>query len=639
MKNLIAHLSRAILGVVVGFVNLQSQPRAEWFHSYQHYDASCIRDVYLKADGGLAMCGYTEWPKKMWFLNANQDGAIIVEDIYDAPGRLNSGMSFAHSLIETDNGDFILGGWSNARDGGGSGDIAVIKIDEQGEMVWFNQYGPDNARSDCNAVIELKSGNFAIAGYVFADDEYTAYLAVVNGEGGLVWENLYGEEATRESFVALREVEDEGMVVLGRKAPVGQRTCKFWLIKVDFEGEILWEQRYEDGEEDYENPVGMTSCRGGFALAGNARPEGENHPFILRRVDGEGEHLFRRTYTIWDERPYAECRGICRMPDDGFLLIGGAYTGGGEHFPAAMVRTSAGGNELWRLAQLFGGGQNAARFDGAIAMNDGSVVVVGDFSNEDIDVSILAFAEKFFPDNTAPRIVRWNPHYDDVAILPQNPLTFSIFAEDEEDSIIYFWRLDDDTVSNDTLWEFTAEGSAEFTLLAIASDGLLEDRRVWQVSVSDLFIYSYSPDTLALALRRSASVDFSLDSVAAVFPQDEIQYQWTLTDLDNFDSWESGAEAGATIEFLRSGNFRLEGLAFAGEGDNLAQDNVIWTIQVRSAILDFLPHSLNLSIPRGAVIAFELIPFNPESDSLRHQWLLDGEPWDVDSLAVVIPFP
>jgi len=123
-----------------------------------------------------------------------------------------------------------------------------------------------------------------------------------------------------------------------------------------------------------------------------------------------------------------------------------------------------------------------------------------------------------------------------------------------------------------------------------------------------------------------------------VAAQEEIGHQWTLTDLDNFEREDAGRDARATVEFLKSGNYQLEGLAFAGEGANLTQDNVIWTIQVRSAILDFLPHSLNLSVSRGATITFELIPFNPASDSLRNQWLLDGEAWDVDSLRVAIPF-
>jgi len=137
---------------------------------------------------------------------------------------------------------------------------------------------------------------------------------------------------------------------------------------------------------------------------------------------------------------------------------------------------------------------------------------------------------------------------------------------------------------------------------------------------------SYSPDTLNLDIHRATLQTFSIDSVV-VSEGDSVEFQWTLTDVNTLESTNEGAESRSTVEFIHTGNFRLEGLAYCGD----SRDNVIWDVTVRSVILDFWPRELHLTVPPDSSGEFGVIPFNPESDSLSYRWEVDGDSVGSDS--------
>ncbi|MEM4298658.1 MAG: hypothetical protein QW815_09870, partial [Nitrososphaerota archaeon] len=620
---------------------LFSQPRRDWFRTYRHQDYiyNGLRDIFLKVDGGLIMCGTAFQnigeSNKMWVINTGEDGAVLWDDIYQAPGRRET-YSVGRTIIQTDDGQFLVGGISDGRHQGCSGDFAVLLLNEEGEIVWYRYYGSDNDHGACQAVIELKSGEFAVAGYLVSGNgnqaNRDAYVALIDNEGDIIWENIIGVPRNYEEFVAMREVPEEGIVLGGYIGEIMQSNADFWLVKVNFEGEVIWERRYE--EEGYQEAVSMTSCQNGFVIAGNLHSGMVNHDFILKRVNREGEPIFTQIYRIWEnigDNNYAELCGIARLPDDGFVLVGRAYLGRGPTYPAIMIRTSGGGEELWRLSQNIAGDtvRTETNFDVALSDPHGSIIVAGNYGSRIGNRMVnYGFVQKFFPDRNAPEIIWFTPDFTPIGILPTDTIPFGVSASDpDSETMTAYWVLSGNVVDSMTLesgdtiwWRFHPDSSGEYLVQCVISDGYQHANVEWLVYVQNLVISNYYPRDLFLTVRRGREMEFGIE-VRYVHNMGEPIFRWNILDILGNQRAEVGQEMSIQIVFDRVGQYLLEGMASL----DIVSDSKNWNISVRGLLRAFWPNSISLSVTPNTEVHFGVNPFDPNDPTLRYWWGIDAD--------------
>jgi len=616
---------------LVAIRDLNAQPRIEWNRVYTAGDqawGSTFYDIFATTDGGYAMCGTAHAIPGYWLVATEQNGNPRINNCYRP--EVGFGLSIPYSLIETDDEALILAGLGSREVGENSRqEFVAARINHEGELVWANSYNQDHYRSCCYAVIEMKSGDLLFAGYVgYQGGDQDGYIVRTDPAGNVVWARAYGSEQMREQFRAMREVADQGVVVAGRIWDTNTRNYDFTLTKVDFEGEVIWQRSYEGEAREF--LCGMTSCRDGFAMSGTI-VDNDVNLWRMIRVDQEGQLTWARNIQAvgMDEGMLVSYHsGILRTPDDGFVLYGSAPDTANHRDHGVVIKISSGGDTEWARSDLL---ENLpVNYTGGVSNDAGGVTLCGRWDDRELhggQAHTMGLVVKLFPEHNAPQIVRCKPERQILNILRGDSILFSAFATDiDDDSLNYTWRHNTVVVSTDTMVVCHFDTLGNDTVKVVVSDRALFDERVWSISVRDLFIASFSPDTLSLFLRRGISQTFSLDTVRAV-EGDPVEYQWTLTDLDNFEREDAGSENSATMEFLRSGNYQMEGLAYRGE----SSDNVIWTIAVRSAILDFWPRELNLSVLPDSSGTFGVLPFNPESDSLSYRWEVDGDSVGSDS--------
>jgi len=612
------------LGIAASNIAL-AQPQINLSRLYDNGDeADFFYDVYYCNDGDFLLCGSSGL--STWAVRLDPEGNRIW-DYFGARARL-------YSIIEADNGDAVATGGLIEGFGG-------LRLDAEGRVIWRRTHTTGAG----SAIIELKEGDFVITGGELHDGFNEAIVSRINGDGEALWTRRFGDENRSQSFRSLREF-DENIILAG--AVWTDSTNSGWIQRMDLNGGVVWSRTfvYQGYLTDFRSIISLP--RGGFAVGGSAG-DPDSPKWVVYEIDADGEPFLIAEIEIPSHTHFFQC--IDKLNDGGIVAVGTTSSVQRGNYPY-VARLDLNGNVSWTtdLHDLVPGGEDGvmakALLHSVICLPEDVIVAAGTNLNGRNWSRTDGWLVRFESDQLRPSIFYRRPEDSLQTILLGDSIRFIVKARDRMDrEITYRWRVDDRDLDRggvspvyDTTVTIRFEDFGRIPVTCTVANVDWQVLTGWLVHVRSLFIFSHSPDTLNLALRRGTSLDFSLDSVAAIAPQEEIGYQWTLTDLDNFGRWDAGAEAGATIEFLRSGNFRLEGLAFAGEGDSLAQDNIIWTIQVRSAILDFLPHSLSLSVSRGATITFELIPFNPDSDSLRNQWLFDGEGWDVDSLAARVPF-
>ncbi len=600
-------------------VTAQAQPLPAWVHEYHLNNGADDRlyDVFHTMDDGWACGGGTATAQNradFWLLKVshggeeefsrsytNNDGAAVSETVY--------------SLIQTDDGGYLLGGEGHSQ----SSDMMVVLTDADGEQIWLRFYGGERLER-CLAVIELKDGNFLLAGYTtsFGAGHYDGWLVKIDNDGEIIWDHTYGSNL-REEFYALREVDD-GFLIAGRRRTEGDQD--FWLVRTNELGEQLWERTYgiEDCAEYLEC---MTSCRnGGFILSGTSAQLAK--PYIVR-INNQGNVLWESHFTdIREIICNVNGGSITQLPDNGFAFAGR------NNNVTMTLRLDEAGNYQWVHYNDFGASSHAY-FISVLCDDEGGIIGTGyyDRRNQNDNDGLLV---QLHPDRTPPYFDSYDPDSLQLTVLLNDTIAFNVDARDlQADSILYVWTLDADTVSTDTVWVKIFDEIGEWDVSCAISDRDPGEVITWHVTVSDFFISTASPESLEMTVRRGSVVPFKIE-LACVEPEAPT-IEWSTINRDN-DRLYLGEADSIEVTFDLAGDWAVE----AEEIWSDERESIHWVVTVRSAVWWWLPREENLEVIENELRDFTVFPFNPESDSLNVAWWFDRDSLDCDDETLTLDF-
>lgn len=225
----------------------------------------------------------------------------------------SSGNDDAKAIKQTTDGGYIVVGRARGNDGditgfhGGDGDVWVIKLDATGTVLWQKVLGGSGA-DHANDVAPTNDG-----GYIVAADTYSTDGDVVGNHGG--WDA--------------------------------------WIIKLDTDGEIQWQQCYGGTGTDGASSVVVTAA-GGYAIAGTTHSSNGdvtgNHgsgDYWLVRIDSIGTLLWQVcSGGTWLE----ECSAMTLTSDGGYIMIGSSSSVDGD------ITDPQGGTDIWVVKRGAAGG-------------------------------------------------------------------------------------------------------------------------------------------------------------------------------------------------------------------------------------------------------------------------------------------
>jgi outer membrane protein assembly factor BamB len=240
------------------------------------------------ATGGEALCGFGCGRESRIFLaRTDETGAFLWTRTFDS-GK--EGGDIAYRVIQSREGDFVLAGSTSGfgEDNLWHVDAAVLRVDQEGDIVWQRSQGKVGRETIALDVAETASGDLIVAGYHSpSSNRSRAYLFRLNRDGSLIWEQ--GDALSGNRVHSLIEADDGGVIFAGGTSR--DELPQVYLGKVDRGGNLLWEQSFESLE-----PGG----RGGGRVVRKTRDTGflllatESQPFqraraFLHRLDAKGE--------------------------------------------------------------------------------------------------------------------------------------------------------------------------------------------------------------------------------------------------------------------------------------------------------------------------------------------------------------
>jgi hypothetical protein len=274
---------------------INSNGNIEWKKSLggsYHDGASSIKQT---SDGGYIVAGYTgsnngdiltgnQGLKDVWILKLNSTGNIEWQKTYG--GSANDG---ANSIIQTNDGGYIITGYTESNDGdvvgihgNNSEDIWILKINSNGIIEWQKCLG-SNGIELSSSIEQTTDDGYIVAGVTsginggdVSDNhgQWDAWIVKINSTGVIEWQKCLGGSWHDYSY-NIKQTIDGGFIVAGTTTSTdgdavgndGGSDC--WVIKLNLLGNIEWQKSYGGIGNEYINSINQT-LDGGYIISGKS---------------------------------------------------------------------------------------------------------------------------------------------------------------------------------------------------------------------------------------------------------------------------------------------------------------------------------------------------------------------------------
>ncbi len=282
-------------GSLDGFVvKLNSNYETEWSRCYGTAGTEKIWEIKQTLDGGYVFTG-TQYSAAThgdyWIGRLSSTGDLLWQKTYG--GSLDD---VAESIEVLNTGEFLVAGTTSSSDNyiaatfpfnnHGNSDYWVIKLDSNGNFIFGRPLG--GASVDiCHTMVSNPDGSYVVAGETTSHDgqvncpnlyspcESSIWIAKVANNNFIynTWASCFSPIMPSANFYNIPyriiKTNDAGYLIVGQRqdhfdSHIG---ADFWAIKIDSDGNEMWQNCYGGTKDDVASSVRQTSD-GGYIIVG-----------------------------------------------------------------------------------------------------------------------------------------------------------------------------------------------------------------------------------------------------------------------------------------------------------------------------------------------------------------------------------
>lgn len=392
-----------------------------------------IGGVVKTNDGGMIVVGHTK----------SNDGDIVKVndniDIWlikiDSQGNKEwsktiggSKNDYGTGIIATNDGNFIISGYSESSDGDVPGnfglhDFFVAKIDGSGGIIWSKNYG-FTGHDHAHKIIQTRDGGYFVVGF----SEYSGiegsggttnngegheighkgvqhgsgeYIGVkINAQGDFQWYRYFGgTQNDRVNDVV--EANDGGLVMVGYSESNdfditdNKGSYDYWVIKLHENGALHWKHNYGGSGIDQAYSITKTA-NNSYLIVGRTNSEDQDVTNPLGNFDAWVIHVSDHGHLIWQKTfggpEFDSAERIKPFSNGNFGVVGNSRSSinnvasnGENDFWIFEIDNKPNSNIFWQKNL---GGSN---FDLAVDLFEieaKEIMIVGESQSNDFDVTL-----------------------------------------------------------------------------------------------------------------------------------------------------------------------------------------------------------------------------------------------------------
>lgn len=394
----------------------------DWVKSFGGSGLDTAQSIISSSDGGYAVFGFTNSvdgdisDKAMpvvdyWLLKLDVEGNLQWSKTYGG-----SGEDKGQQVIQTSDGGYALTGYAQSADGDGSNnegfhDNWIIRLDTQGEILWERSFG-FSGHDHSYDIMQTEDGGLFFTGFLditaAREDGYVQkgsssltrhgvgefWGTKLDANGEVEWRRYFGGTNNDRAYGVVRS-NDGGFVMAGFSESNdfdiknNQGSYDFWVVKIDADGEFVWEQAY--GGTGIDRSYSITNTvDDGYVIAGQTlsadadvgKNNGESDIWLIKLND-KGELIWENSF---GGSGFELATGLDLMSDGDLMVVGNSKSSDGDTIENAgendiwIIRTDANGQLEWQKS--IGGSDLDFGFD-ILENQDGSVMVVGETLSQD----------------------------------------------------------------------------------------------------------------------------------------------------------------------------------------------------------------------------------------------------------------
>ena len=393
-------------------------------------------DIIALGDGGYLLVGTTNsvdgditdkatTDNDIWVVKVDGNGTLVWSRTY---GSTQSDKGYG--IIAATDGNFVVSGYVSSGDGDvsafeGFHDYWIIKITPLGDIIWEKSYGfsgSDQAKS----IINTNDGGYLVTGFFDVtasggqgnDAQGTTtpntndtrssnnalhgvgdyWVIKLDADGNKEWRNFFGGSNDDRSF-DLVQTPDNGYLIAGASESEDFDVIDnngghdFWIVKINAAGQKVWTTSYGGAEID--NGYALTATQdGNYLFVGDTRSSNGDITNPLGNADSWAVKFSPTGSMIWQKTNggslFESARGVTNFNDGTYLVSGSTRSIDGD------ISDSNGQNDAWVYlldeegAILFEKTIGGSGLDFGIASvksSDNAIIMVGNTESSDGDIN------------------------------------------------------------------------------------------------------------------------------------------------------------------------------------------------------------------------------------------------------------
>ena len=276
-------------------------------------------NIIKTAQNGYLLGGYTH------------SGQMLISSL-DATGGQHYFRQFGtanfdqlHAIVRLDDGSNIAIGTSQTsrsnRDnifvqGLGRSDVYLVKYRQDGQIRWRKKYGSTGKDVGIDGVA-TGDGGFILLAISKEGDKSTLVAAKINDTGDTSWIKSFPKPGRNKGFKVIKTVQGDYIIAASFENKNSQDNVR--LIKVDNEGNTLWEKNFYNDANERLNDISMD-------LKGNIIGVGHSQSSSQSDMDALVRYFDANANMIW-ERKFGKSRqdsfsSVSLLHDNSFAVAG-----------------------------------------------------------------------------------------------------------------------------------------------------------------------------------------------------------------------------------------------------------------------------------------------------------------------------